>query len=332
MSVLTLYLGYRLDLFRKIQARGSVTPSELAKDAGCSERYVREWLEGLSANGYLEYDPRTRRFGLSPEHAAVLTDHDSRTFSIPWVCFIPSFSSVLPLLLKAFRTGDGVSYDQYGVDLLEAIGGGNRPMYLSDYVSRWIPAMPDVHRKLLQGGRVAEVGCGGGWSSIALARGFSQVHIDAVDVDPASIAEARRNAAQAGLSDRISFTCAPIEKAPLNGPYDLITAFECIHDLPRPVEALRRMREMAGTDGAVLVSDEAVGETLEENRTLVGRLNYNFSVLHCLPQAMGFTGSAATGAIMPSSTMRKFASEAGFRGIEILEIENPVWRFYRLNP
>ncbi|MFL6498472.1 MAG: class I SAM-dependent methyltransferase [Nitrososphaera sp.] len=152
--------------------------------------------------------------------------------------------------------------------------------------------MPDVERRLKDsGGLVADIGCGTGWSSIAIAQGFTRIRIDAIDVDPASIEEARRNANKAGVSEQIAFYLSPIEDFHANNvtdkKYDLITAFECIHDMPYPVKALEKMRNMVAREGAVLVADELVGETIEENNnSFLGHLYYNFSVLHCLPQAM----------------------------------------------
>jgi 2-polyprenyl-3-methyl-5-hydroxy-6-metoxy-1,4-benzoquinol methylase len=209
---------------------------------------------------------------------------------------------------------------------------GNRPMFVNDYVAKWIPAMPDIETRLQAGGRVAEIGCGVGWSSISLAQGFPNIQIDAVDVDAASIKQAQHNAQQAGVTDRIVFHLASAEEAPLSGSYDLVTAFEVIHDMAYPVKALRRMHELAAPDGAVLIADEAVGESLAENRNFLGHLMYNFSVLHCLPQAMVYPGAAGTGTIMRPSTLRDYAQEAGFTQVDVLPIENPFWRFYRLTP
>jgi 2-polyprenyl-3-methyl-5-hydroxy-6-metoxy-1,4-benzoquinol methylase len=187
-------------------------------------------------------------------------------------------------------------------------------------------------KRLEVGARVADIGCGLGWSSIALAGAFPKTRIDALDVDEASITEARRQAAAAGVADRITFHRAAAEDAPVRGPYDLVTAFECLHDMPYPVRALRGMRELAGPGGTVLVADEAVGDTLDENRSFVGRLNYNFSVLHCLPQALVFPDAAGTGTVIRPSTLRRYAEEAGFSRVETLPIDNPLWRFYRLTP
>jgi ubiquinone/menaquinone biosynthesis C-methylase UbiE len=330
MTCLTTYVGHRLGLFRRLAESGPMTSAELAAETGYNERYLREWLECMTVNDYLSLDDGTGRFSLPREHAIALLDLDNPAYAVPFVCYVPSFARILDRLMAAFRSGGGIPYEAYGVDTLEGIGLGNRPMYVNDYVARWMPAMPDVTARLQQGGRVAEIGCGLGWSSISLARGFPNARIEAVDPDEASIVVARRNAAVAGVGDRVTFHRATVEEAPIEAPFDMVTALECLHDLPHPVRALRRMRELAAPHGAVLVADEAVGESLTENRTAWGRLCYNFSILHCLPQAMGFPDSAATGTVMRPSVFRAYAREAGFNRVEVLQIEHAYWHFYRL--
>jgi 2-polyprenyl-3-methyl-5-hydroxy-6-metoxy-1,4-benzoquinol methylase len=339
-SCLNLYLGHKLNLFKAIsEATGSsVTPTELAKITSCSERYIREWLESMAVGKYLEYDSKTGRFVLPDEHAVVFLRQEDLSYTIPFVCYVPSFASIIDKLIEAFRSGGGVPFEAYGKDIVEAIGVGNRPMFVNWYVEKWMPAMPDIERRLKQqGGRVADIGCGIGWSSIAIAQGFPNIRIDAIDVDPTSIEEARRNANKAGVSEQIAFYLSPIEDFRVSNEvekkYDLVTAFECIHDMPYPVKALERMHEMVALDGAVLVADELVGETVEENNgSFLGQLYYNFSVLHCLPQAMVYPDSAATGAVMPASKLEGYAKKAGFSRVDILPIDNPLWRFYRLSP
>jgi ubiquinone/menaquinone biosynthesis C-methylase UbiE len=339
-SCLNLYLGHKLNLFKAISeaAGGSVTPTELAEATGFSERYIKEWLECMAVGNYLEYNSKTGRFILPDEHAVVLLEKDNLSYVIPFVCYVPSFAGVIDKLIEAFRTGGGVPFEAYGKDTVEAIGVGNRPMFVNWYVQRWMPAMPDIERRLKQrGGLVADIGCGTGWSSIALAQGFPNIVVDAIDIDPTSIEEARRNANRAGISKRVTFYLSPIEefrvKYGAEKKFDLVTAFECIHDMPYPVKALKEMHEMVASDGVVLVADELVSETIEENKGgILGQLFYNFSVLHCLPQAMVYPDSAATGAVMSTSKMESFAKKAGFSRVDVLSIDNPLWRFYRLTP
>ena len=332
LASLNLYVGLRLGLFEELAKSGPVTPVELASRMSLDERYVLEWLECMVANEYLDHDHAMGRFELGAEGAAVLADRNSPAFLAGLLPFLPSCAGVLPQLLEAFRNGGGVPYEAYGADARDGIGNGNRPMYVHDYVSTWIPALPDIKRRLEAGGRVAEVGVGQGWSAIELAKGFPSIRVDAIDVDEASIAEAKANAAAEGVADRVTFHHAPIEKASLEGGYDLVTAFECLHDMPYPVEALSAMRGLAGPGGAVLIADERVAEDLADNVNPIGQFNYNCSVLHCLPQAMVFPGAAGTGTVIRTSTMRRYAEEAGFTSVDVLPIEHPLWRFYRLTP
>jgi 2-polyprenyl-3-methyl-5-hydroxy-6-metoxy-1,4-benzoquinol methylase len=332
MSVLNLYLGHRLGLYRSMADSGPVTPIELADRTGLAERYLREWMEAMATNGYIDYDEASGRFTLSPEHGVTLTKNDDPNFIAPFLCWVPSLAGVLPPLMDAFETGGGVPYEAYGAHTLEAIGNGNRPMFANDLAESWIPAMPDVEARLRQGGRVADIGSGIGWSSIYLAKGYPGARVDGFDLDEASIERARANATQAGVGDRITFTVAAAEDIEADGVYNLVTAFEVIHDMAYPVKALRAMRRMLKPDGVLLVADEAVGDTIEENSDFTGRMMYNFSVLHCLPQAMVFPDGAATGTVMGPSKLRSYALEAGFKGIDVLPIENPFWRFYKLTP
>ena len=330
VSFLNLYVGDRLGLFEALAESGPTTPAELALRTGCADRYVREWLECMAVSDYIEADPAGRRFWLSEAQRIAFVEQEHAAYVGALVRFLPGLARPLETLLEAFRTGGGVPFDAYGEEAAWAIGAGNRPMYINDLASRWLPALPDVRASLEAGGRVADIGCGVGWSSIAIARAFPRAQVDGVDVDAASIERARRNADAAGVGDRVRFHLAAAETAPLEGPYDLVTAFETLHDMPYPVKALARMRALVGPGGTVLVADEAVGDTIEENRTPVGRLCYNFSVLHCLPQAMTVPGSAATGTVMGPSTLRAYAHEAGFTRVDVLPIEHPLWRFYRL--
>ncbi|MHC5021202.1 MAG: class I SAM-dependent methyltransferase [Planctomycetota bacterium] len=330
MRAMVVHLGTRLGLFEALASGGAQTAAEFAALAGCHERYCREWLAAVVTGGLVEHDPVTGRFTLPPEHAAVLVDHGHPAYAAPWLGFIPSFGDILTPLCEAFRTGGGVPYEAYGDACRDAIGHGNRPMFLHDLADRWMPALPDVVERLAAGGRVADIGCGTGWSSIALARAFPGAHIDALDADAASAADARRNVDSEGLGHRITVHHAYAEDGTLEGPYDLVTAFECIHDLPYPVRVLERLRTLAAPDGVVLIADEKVEETLEANCNFTGNLMYNFSVLHCLPQAMTVPESAGTGTAMSVSTLQEYAAAAGFSRAEVLPIDHELWRFYRL--
>ena len=238
MICFNIYLGVRLDLFRSLAGTHGMTSKELAAHSGCSERYIKEWLECMTAGGYLVQEPKEKGFSLPPEHSAVLVDDNHPSYALPFVCFIPNLAGVLPLRENAFRSGGGVSFEAYGGGAREVIGQSNRSMFFHDYVDKWMPTLPDISERLKAGGRVVEVGCGVGWSSIALAKGFPGAKIDAVDIDSMSVEEARHNAKQAGVSNQIKFHCSPIERVPLGDRYDLVTAFECIHMMAHPVQSL----------------------------------------------------------------------------------------------
>jgi 2-polyprenyl-3-methyl-5-hydroxy-6-metoxy-1,4-benzoquinol methylase len=214
----------------------------------------------------------------------------------------------------------------------EGIAYANRAMFVNLMGSEWLPAVPDVHERLQANppARVADIGCGTGWSSISIARAYPQVRVDGFDLDEDSIAEARANAEAERLADRVNFHLRDAADPELSGRYHLVIAIECIHDMSRPVEALRAMRSLVGEDGAVLVVDERVGETFAAPGDETERLMYGYSVLHCLPVGMADQPSAGTGTVMRPATLRRYATEAGFSEIEILPIENDMWRFYQL--
>lgn len=332
MSLFALYLGHRLALFKELAMNGPVTVSQLAQRTKLSERYVREWLLAVATSGYVEADANGEIFTLSEEHAAVLADEDSPFFLGAYPGLLQGLALAIDPLLKAFKSGGGVRYEDYGKHLREAVALTNRPIFQHEYTQKWIPAMPDVEAKLRQGARVADVGCGVGWSSVFLAKHFEKVKIDGIDGDEESVAEARRIAEQQGVTDRVQFHACTIEEFNIEAPYDLVTAFECLHDIPYPVQALSRMREMASPGGTVFIADMAGGEGFSDNNNALGRFFYNVSVLHCLPQAMVFPEAVGTGTAISESTVRTYAYEAGYSNAAVLEIENPFYRFYQLTP
>lgn len=330
MSVLNLYLGYKLGLFKILAAAGPLNSRTLAEKVGCQERFIREWLGAMAAGKYLEYQPETEMFSLTPEQAAAYLDGSNPAHILPSVGFVPAIASVLPQLLRVFREGGGVPYEAYGADLVDAQGAGYRPIFANELVPKWIAALPDIQKRLEAGGKVLDVGCGVGWSSLYLAAAFPRATVHGVDSDDASILEARRQAENMGLQSRVSFTCSGIETVGGEGSYDLATLFECLHDMPYPVRALEAVRRFLAPEGAVLLSEERVGETLAENLNFNGQLYYNFSTLHCLPQSLVFHESSGTGAVIAPSTVRRYAREAGFSRVDILPVEHPLFRLYRL--
>ena len=324
----TALLGERLGLYRAL-ADGPVTAPALAAAADADERYVREWCEQQAVAGLIAVDdpaaaPHDRRYGLLPGSEAVLLDELSPAYLVQIGAFIESIGRVLPSLQEAFRTGAGVPFGDYGVQHAQA--ALNRPAYANQLVQEWLPQLPDLEARLRAGASVAEFGCGEGWAAIALATGYPQVQVEGFDADPPSIASARRHAEEAGVADRVQFTVADV--ADVEGRYDAVFAFEVLHDLARPVDALRAAHRL--TDGPVVVMDERVGETFTAPGDPLERFFYAASVLHCLPAGRCEHGSAATGTVMRPDTLRRYATEAGFAGVTVLPIEHDMFRFYLL--
>jgi ubiquinone/menaquinone biosynthesis C-methylase UbiE len=339
LELLHVYLGDRLGLYRALAGGSPLSSLELAQRAGIAPRYAREWLEQQAVAGYLEVaessdDPDARRYALDPGHAEVLLDDTSLAYLVPLVSGVVGVARTLPAVAEAFRTGDGVAYASYGEDVRGCVSRVNRPMFLNQLAQEWLPALPDVDARLRTdpSARVADVGCGTGWSSIAIALGYPTAQVDGFDLDEASIAQARINAGQAGVADRVSFEVRDAaEVASAGANYDLVCAFETLHDMADPVGALRAMRALALQRGAVLIGDEKVAETFTAPGDELERFNYGWSALHCLPVGLVDPPAVGTGTIMRPAILRRYAVEAGFHDVEILPVEHDFWRFYRLN-
>jgi 2-polyprenyl-3-methyl-5-hydroxy-6-metoxy-1,4-benzoquinol methylase len=337
MEILSIYVGDRLGFYRALADNGGATASELADATGTHERYAREWLEQQAVAGILEVEsadtvPGERRYLLPEGHNEVLLERDSLYYVAPFAQQMVGITRPLPAVLEAYRIGGGVPYPEYGEDMREGIAYGNRPLFVNLMGTEWLPAVPDVHERLQADppALVADIGCGTGWSSISIARAYPKALVDGFDLDEDSIAEAKANAEAEGLADRVSFQVRDAADPELSGRYDVAIAVECIHDMGRPVEALGAMRSMVSNDGAVLVVDERVGEEFTAPSDEIERLMYGYSIVHCLPVGMAEQPSVGTGTVMRPTTLRRYATEAGFSGLEILPIENDLWRFYRL--
>jgi SAM-dependent methyltransferase len=335
-DIFTTYLGDRLGLYQALVAGGPATSTELADRTGTNERYLREWLEQQTVIGTLVVDdassgPAERRYHLPAGHAEVLVECDSQSYLAPLAQLMVGTVLPMPAILAAFRTGDGVPFGDYGADMREGQGGLNRAAFLQLLGTEWLPAVPDIHARLQAEppARVAEIGSGAGWASIGLARAYPRVRVDGYDIDAPSVELARSNAREMGVADRVSFAVRDAADPALAGTYDLVLAFECVHDMANPVGALRSMRNLAGQSGAVIVMDERVGESFAARNDDTEWFMYGFSVLHCLPVGLVDRPSAATGTVMRPSTFRQYAIDAGFRDVKILPIDNFFYTFYR---
>jgi precorrin-6B methylase 2 len=328
-----IYLGDRLGLYRVLADRGPSTSAELAEAAGINERYAREWLEHEAASGILAVD-EDWRFSLPPGHDEVLVDETSLKFSASLAQSAVACVRPIDEVVEAFRSGDGLTFDGYGADGRLSQARSTRPMFENLLGSEWLPAVPEVHARLTADppARVADVACGSGWSSISIARAYPKVSVDGIDLDEASIEDARRNLAGSGVEERVRFHNLDAAGASFAHRFDLVTIFEALHDMPRPVDVLRTIRGMLADGGSVLIADERTEDSFTAPSTDRERLYYGFSILACLPSGMVGPDAAGTGTVMRVETLRRYATQAGFSGVDVLPIENDAWRFYLLRP
>jgi 2-polyprenyl-3-methyl-5-hydroxy-6-metoxy-1,4-benzoquinol methylase len=339
LDLLCVYIGDRLGLYRALAGRPALTSGELAAASGVHERYAREWLEQQTVSGILETEnPDTpddeRRYRLPPGHDEALVDESSLDFMASVAQGVVACTSALAAVLEAFRTGTGVAYAAYGDDAHESQSRATRPLYEKLLTGRWLPAVPALHARLQADppARIADVACGHGHSTLAIARGYPKVLVDGIDLDEPSIDAARELLSASGLQARVAFHRRDAADPELTGRYDLVTLFEALHDVTRPVDVLETLRAMLAQGGCLFVADEKTEERFSPDAGEVERLHYGFSVLHCLPVGMQGDNPAGTGTVMRPDTVRRYATEAGFARVEILPIEDKFWRFYLLTP
>ncbi|TDE35476.1 class I SAM-dependent methyltransferase [Actinomadura sp. 6K520] len=336
METISTALGVHLGLYRAL-ADGPLDARGLADKAGIHSRYAREWLEQQAACGLLTpaadaADPYARTFALPDDVRETLLDTDSLYYAGALPGLVVSLAEILPQVADAYTTGGGVPYAAYGAGARHGIGGLNRPAFRAG-IADWVAALPDIEARLTGGpARVLDLGCGTGWSSIALAEAFPAAGVHGVDMDEASIAEAAEHAAEHGLADRVTFACADASEPGAPGPYDLVCTFEALHDMADPVAVLRSARDALAPGGAVLIGDEKVAEDFTAPGDLLERLNYGFSVLHCLPATRAEGTAVEAGTVLRPGTVRSYAEEAGYAGFTSLPIDHDLWRFYRLDP
>ena len=329
-----IYLGKELGLYTALKSGGSFTPPELARAAGIAPRYAREWLEQQAVAGLLHVDAAAasadaRRYWLPAEHENVLADDDHPAHLAPLAQMVAGIGGALERVVAAYRTGEGVAYPHFGAAFRKGQAGINRPTFLTDLVTRWIPAAPDLHAALASSRvRVADVGCGAGWSTLALAGAFPKAEVVGFDADEASVRDARENAAAHGV--RARFEVRDAASLVNEGPFDLVLVLEALHDMARPDEALRSMRDALAPGGSVIVADEKVGEHFHAPADDIERLMYGWSIVHCLPVSMAEQPSAAIGTVIRTETVRALASAAGLTRFEVLPVDGGFFRLYRL--
>jgi SAM-dependent methyltransferase len=304
-------LGDRLGLYRSLAGAGPLTSAELAERAGCAERYVREWLGSQVAAAYIDYDATAETYELPAEHAAVLADPDSPTLLTPAYNVPASMWIDEEQAASAFRTGEGVPWGAHDERLFCGVAAFFRNAYSGALVPQWLPALDGVVEHLERGAKVADIGCGHGHSTVLMAEAFPNSTFFGIDPHEASIAAAIDNAAEAGVSDRVSFSAGTAVDLPEHG-FDLICFFDCLHDMGDPVGAARHARSALAEGGTVMLVEPCATDRVEDNKGPIGRLYYSASTTLCCAHALSEGGQHVLGAQAGEARLADVFTEAGF--------------------
>jgi 2-polyprenyl-3-methyl-5-hydroxy-6-metoxy-1,4-benzoquinol methylase len=304
-------IGDKLGLYKALVKYGPQTPAELAKNTKTTERYIREWLSEQAAGGYVNYDPANGKFHLSEEQAFAMADESSPVF-------LPGAFQVALAAIKAeeeiterFKTGKGLGWHEHHHELFEGTERFFRPGYAANLVGAWIPALEGVDAKLKKGGRVADVGCGLGASTILMAKSYPNSEVVGFDYHDKSIETAKQRAKDAGISDRIHFEVASAKSYP-GKDYDFVTFFDCLHDMGDPAGASAHVHSTLKKDGTWMIVEPFAGDKLEENLNPIGRAFYGASTLLCTPASLSQEVGLALGAQAGEKRLREVVTSGGF--------------------
>jgi SAM-dependent methyltransferase len=311
ISVPTVRLGMRLGLFQAL-AEGPATSAELARRAGgLHERYVREWALAQAANGYVDFDPATAAFSLSPEQAMVFATPDSPVYLPGAFELVAAMIEAEPKVEECFRHGTGVRWGDDSGCLFCATGAFFRPGYVNNIVQSWIPALEGVEQRLRAGANVADVGCGVGFSTLLMAEAYPDSRFVGYDFHEPSIEDARRHATEHGLADRVRFEVAKAKEIAESG-FDLVTMYDCLHDMGDPRGCAAHMRSILKPGGTWMIVEPIAGDTPIENMNPVGRLYYNASTMICVPTSLDQEVGEGLGAQAGEARLAAVVREGGF--------------------
>lgn len=314
MSVPTVRLGFRLGLFDAL-GEAPATASELAARAGgLHERYVREWALAQAANGYVDHDPSTDRFSLSSEQAMVFVHRDSPVYLAGAFELIAAMIEAEAKVEQCFRRGTGVRWGDHAGCLFCATGAFFRPGYVNNIVPNWIPALDGVEARLHAGAAVADVGCGVGFSTLLMADAYPESRFVGFDFHGPSIDEARRHAAEHGYGDRVRFEVAAAKEIAETG-FDLVTMYDCLHDMGDPRGCAMHMRRILAPDGVWMIVEPIAGDAPADNMNPVGRLYYNASTMICVPTSLDQEVGAALGAQAGEARLAEVIRDGGFAAV-----------------
>ncbi len=331
MAIAMASIGDELGLFKSLAANGSMTSAELAARTNTNERYVREWLAALTSAEYLAYDPATEQFTLSAEHAFVLAQENGPVFLGGGVQQVIGLLATRSRIVEAFRHGGGVANDAFDPNVWDGLARIGAPWVDNQLVQNWLPLMPEVQARLERGATLADVGAGYGRAIIRLAAAFPASHFVGYDINEHSVARARTEAENAGVSDRVRFVQLDAT-TDLPEQYDLITTFDLIHDTANPLGTLRTVRRALKPDGIYICQEPKSSAHLEENFGPVSTLLYGVSVLFCMTQSLAAHGEGLGTFGLPEPRLREFATEAGFGSLRQVPIEDLLNCLYEIRP
>jgi SAM-dependent methyltransferase len=323
-------MGDRLGYYRDLAEHGPSTAAELARRTGTGPHYAAEWLNAQAAGGFVEYDPASTRYTLPAEHAVALTDENSPAYLPGFYQLADGVVRDAPQVIEAARRSGGLGWHEHNADVHLGCERFFRPGYAANVVAGWLPALDGVLPKLQDGARVADVGCGHGASTILMAQAFPRSVFVGSDYHQGSIGTARERAAEAGVADRTTFEVSTGAGFSGRG-YDLVTMFDCLHDMGDPVGAARHVRENIAPDGTWMIVEPAAGDAPEDNFTPVGRAFYGFSTLLCTPASLSQDVGAALGAQAGPGRIRAVVTEAGFTRFRTAA-QTPFNNVYEVRP
>jgi 2-polyprenyl-3-methyl-5-hydroxy-6-metoxy-1,4-benzoquinol methylase len=322
------YIGDKLQIFKAMKDLGPTTVEELAQKTGLPAFYLRDWLGGMVAGDYIEYDPASERYTLPPEHALVLTDEHAPYYMAGMLEMIVPLVAIVPKVSAAMRNGSGVPPSEYSSDVWEAIERGTAPVYRHCLAQLWIPAMPQVQAKLLAGGTALDVGCGAGHAAITIAKAFPAARVYGYDCHAGSIERARKRSIAEGLDERIQFEVMDGTRLPRR-QFDFISAFMILPEVADPVSLLSSIREALSPDGTLLLLDMNAAPRLHENKTPLGRYVYPMSTLYGLPISIA-NGGAGTSGVKDEGKIRELAEKAGFGSFRKLQLDDGFSALYEM--
>lgn len=324
------YLGQRTGLFNALKSCGPVSAPDLARETGLHERYLEEWLNGMTTAGWLEYDPDQRLFSLPQEHAFLLASEGTDHYMGGLLLAGPALLSQAHKVADAFRQGGGVPFSEFDDDWVEALDLMNGGAYTHRLASYWMTQIPDIAERLKSGGRVLDVGCGVGRVALALSAAYPEAEIVGVDPDEGSIARAR-DALSDEPASRVTFITGTTGDISEEQVFDFATLFDCLHDLPQPTETLAEIRSRMRPDGVLMVMEPRAMDRLEDDINPLGTTYYGFSIFHCMTQSLAQGGPGLGTCMGPKNTMA-LLSDGGFNSVEQLPIKSQTNLFYAARP